>query len=301
MRPSILAYTWWVVLVIVLLPIHLASAQDKPSTAQIQDALSVKLPAFLTLSNVKIRGQAPDTSPGQVVLFLTQDWRPAIGIGPSDPFMKTVFSVSITADEALFEKDRQVGNLIVLRRVVDKGDTLSLNGIAASQQHGNLLVTSIVGFDQDLPPGRPRSNFARTSVIAGTPEADAAIAQASNAAKENVQSIRDSLLGVWHGYYVCGQGRTGGELSLTEMTDQGTISGTFKFFNLPGMHNAQPGSYAVSGKYDFAAKSLRIDPAGWIDHPHDYTAIPMVFPMITDWTKIEGRVLGGCKEIILSK
>jgi hypothetical protein len=120
--------------------------------------------------------------------------------------------------------------------------------------------------------------------------------------ERNVQQDRANLLGTWHGYYICGQGETGTEVSLTEITEDGKVLGTFRFFNMPGMQNAVRGSYNVLGHYDFATKSLRLDPAGWIERPQGYTAVPILFPLANESEKLEGRILyAGCGAIVLSK
>jgi hypothetical protein len=50
----------------------------------------------------------------------------------------------------------------------------------------------------------------------------------------SLELARGTLLGVWRGSYVCAQGETGVELSFTDIHDDGVVSGTFNFFNLPG-------------------------------------------------------------------
>src|SRR4051812_14921427 len=61
--------------------------------------------------------------------------------------------------------------------------------------------------------------------------------------------IRDVLLGLWRGSYVCRQGETAVELSLTDMEGD-DVRGTFKFFNRPGQTNVLPGEYNVKGSYN---------------------------------------------------
>jgi hypothetical protein len=79
-----------------------------------------------------------------------------------------------------------------------------------------------------------------------------------------------ALVGVWRGSYICRQGETGVELSFTELRTDGTISGTFSFFNMPGHTNAAEGEFALSGRYDLASGKLIVTPGAWIKQPANY-------------------------------
>jgi hypothetical protein len=117
-----------------------------------------------------------------------------------------------------------------------------------------------------------------------------------------MQQLRNSLLGIWHGRYIYGQGETGVDVSLTEMTDSGAIRGTFSFFNMPGMHNAASGKFVITGKFDSSSNSLHVDPAGWISNPANWVALGFSASPNADWTHLEGNITGGrCGQIFLNK
>jgi hypothetical protein len=123
-----------------------------------------------------------------------------------------------------------------------------------------------------------------------------------SAERPNYALNRANLLRVWHGKYQCYQGDTAVDVTLTDMTEGYVLSGTFSFFNLPGMSNAQPGSYSVTGKFDPLANTLVIDPVGWINRPAGYTMIGFTVSPNSDWTRFDGNIRGpGCTTITLHK
>src|SRR6202034_2476681 len=68
-------------------------AKDRPDTRDITDALSIRVPNYFSIDDVKIEGQANDINPGQLFGgFSFSDWSIVIGREPDEVFMKTVFS-----------------------------------------------------------------------------------------------------------------------------------------------------------------------------------------------------------------
>jgi hypothetical protein len=118
--------------------------------------------------------------------------------------------------------------------------------------------------------------------------------------------LRSKLIGVWRGHYICAQGDTGVEVTLTEISEAGDILGTFAFFNLPGMSNVPPlgGKFSITGSYDRKLDNLSFDPVGWIAHPDGYYLVGFAGFPSTDWTHIFGNIKQaqlGCSTIILEK
>jgi tetratricopeptide (TPR) repeat protein len=87
------------------------------------------------------------------------------------------------------------------------------------------------------------------------------------------QAVSDFLVGSWQGQYICGQGVTGVAVSVTAAAANGDVSGTFRFFNLPGRHNARDGEFAYIGNYDTVTTTFHIVPIGWIHLAAGYTAV----------------------------
>jgi len=274
------------------------TANDRPNTADITDSLSIRIPTYFSISDVKIEGQANDINPGQLFGgFSFSDWAVVIGRGPDEVFMKTIFSFTAMANEPLFEAVRQIGNTSIIREVTEKGESGTLECVAGSKLHGDALVTSIIDCGA-LPAGQPRSYIAQDACV----ERSSCEKAAENALLAQMQQLRNSLLGIWHGRYIYGQGETGVDVSLTEMTDSGAIRGTFSFFNMPGMHNAASGKFVITGKFDSSSNSLHVDPAGWISNPANWVALGFSASPNADWTHLEGNITGGrCGQIFLNK
>jgi hypothetical protein len=116
------------------------------------------------------------------------------------------------------------------------------------------------------------------------------------------QQLRGQALGVWYGRYLCGQGESGVEVSLTEISSDGVIHGTFQFFNMPGMHNTQPGKYSVVGVFDVSGNTLRVDPVGWIDQPGGYVMVGFTGSLNASGTHLGGNINNiSCGQIYLDK
>jgi hypothetical protein len=267
---SMLTRPLCLVFMAMLAPLYSAAAQDKPGASDIEDALGVKLPSFLIASEVKIGHQAPDLNPGQVVFFLTQDWRPAIGVAQGQPFMKTTFSVKITVNEDLFVNDGQIGSRNIIRETIAGGQTILLNGIAASERVGNYLVTSVIGFDQNLPAGEPRSHFAPSAVLKGSPDELVALNAVKSARQARNQDATKLLLGVWSGIGFCNPNSAGvvAEINMIDITENGQIHAKYSFSSRPGMSYFPPGSWSMEGSYDENTKKIHFTPTEWIDRPN---------------------------------
>jgi len=272
--------------------------QDKPSEEDIENVLETKLPTYFTYTDVKIEGQAPDTSAGPLYGGISfSDWSFVIGRGPDEEYMRSVFSFTATANEPLFDTIKEIGTTPIIRQVTEKGASATLECAAGSRIIQNVLVTSLIDCGV-LPAGEPQSHIAQDACVEGTSCEKAA----ENAMEAQVQQLRSRLLGVWHGRYTCVQGETGVDVSLTEMTDSGAIRGTFSFFNLPGMHNAASGEFVITGKFDSSSNSLHVDPAGWISNPANYIAAGFNASPNDEWTHLEGNInFRGCSQIVLDK
>jgi hypothetical protein len=289
---------------IVLLPVVVALScghrDYDPGVENITEALSITIPTFFTIDRVNIDGQGDATSAGHHYLEVTPDWGVRLGIAPGQVFRKTVFSFRVTAKEVLFETVRQSGNVPIIRQVTDKRETATIDAVAGSTAQVTIWLTQILGYsNRSLPPGQPRYQFAADACVQGTSCEKAA----QRSTEVQLQQLRAQLLRVWHGRYTCGQGESGVDVSLTQMTDSGAIRGTFSFFNLPRMHNTQPGSFAVTGQFDSSANILRVDPAGWINQPAGWTALGFTASPNADWSHMEGNITGfrGCGQIFLDR
>ena len=91
----------------------------------------------------------------------------------------------------------------------------------------------------------------------------------AHAASSNPDAA-SALVGVWRGSYICRQGETGVEVTITDLTADGAVKGRFHFFNMPGKSNAAEGEFLLSGKYDLAAGTLTMTPGEWIKQPENY-------------------------------
>jgi len=117
----------------------------------------------------------------------------------------------------------------------------------------------------------------------------------------DMQVARGSLLGVWRGSYICAQGETGVEVSFDRLGDDGTVTGSFRFFNLPNRNNAASGEYTLVGRLD--GQELTLTPGTWLQQAPGYSAVgfnaTFAFPGVTS---IVGAVaFPGCGQISMSK
>jgi hypothetical protein len=129
------------------------------------------------------------------------------------------------------------------------------------------------------------------------------VATSPSFAPNLLQTARSTLLGVWRGSYVCGQGETGVQLSFNELRSDGGITGTFSFFSLPGQNNAANGECTLTGQLDLAGQQLSFDPGTWINQPPGYAAVGFSAPIPSPTApKIVGTITyPGCSQINANK
>lgn len=78
-----------------------------------------------------------------------------------------------------------------------------------------------------------------------------------------------SPVGSWVGSYVCGQGYTGGTLTISQMRGE-NFEGNFHFYPTAKNLSVPEGRYTVYGQYDRASQRILINPGKWVQHPADY-------------------------------
>ena len=76
-------------------------------------------------------------------------------------------------------------------------------------------------------------------------------------------------VGEWVGNYVCGQGYTGGALTITKLQN-GNFEGDFHFYPTAKNPSVPEGRYTVYGQYDRASQRILINPGRWLKRPPDY-------------------------------
>jgi hypothetical protein len=78
-----------------------------------------------------------------------------------------------------------------------------------------------------------------------------------------------SPVGTWVGSYVCGQGYTGGTLTIAQMRGD-NFDGNFHFYPTAKNLSVPEGRYTVYGQYDRASQRILINPGKWVQHPLNY-------------------------------
>jgi hypothetical protein len=117
-----------------------------------------------------------------------------------------------------------------------------------------------------------------------------------------LERVRTALLGVWNGTYLCIQGETYVQLTFTQLQDDGSVVGTFKFSNLPGRSNAESGEYTLNGRYDVAVHRLDLSPGTWITRPPGYDPVGFTASFPVSPAHILGDITyPGCTQINADK
>jgi len=110
------------------------------------------------------------------------------------------------------------------------------------------------------------------------------------------------LLGVWGGSSSCSQGEIGVELSLKELQADGAVSGSLRFFNLPGQNNTADGEYTLGGRYYDKDRTLYLQPGNWIKQPPGYSMANFTLTFYSGEQALKGRVANvACSTISVTR
>ncbi|WP_176993517.1 serine/threonine protein kinase [Nonomuraea jiangxiensis] len=102
---------------------------------------------------------------------------------------------------------------------------------------------------------------------------------------------RTSVAGRWTGTYVCNQGKTALDLTITE-SSPGRLKATFAFEADPSNPDVPSGSFAMSGR--LTGRVLDLKGVRWIDRPGEYIMVNLQADLTEDRpSTITGNVLGG--------
>ncbi len=127
-------------------------------------------------------------------------------------------------------------------------------------------------------------------------------ATSESAASSQAEAGVGFLLGTWKGTYICGQGETGVEVSVTATNSDAKLRGMFRFYSLPGRGNAMPGEFGFVGRFDKNISSINTKPISWIRQPPGYTAVGFTGEISSTQREFVGRIDNpGCGAITLSK
>jgi hypothetical protein len=91
---------------------------------------------------------------------------------------------------------------------------------------------------------------------------------------------------VWRGEYVCAQGATSLELTITGV-DHDDVRATFSFRHAP---TGRAGEYLVSGTYDPATRHIVFTPGDWIREPPNYFRVGMDGRVAADGGSFSGTI-----------
>lgn len=118
--------------------------------------------------------------------------------------------------------------------------------------------------------------------------------------ESELTALRKQLLGLWQGRYICVQGETGLDLTITDI-DEGYLSGdleikaTFTFYNLPGRNNSKEGSFSMLGHLNPHSFNLKLEPNSWIERPSGYKMVSIDALVNIHEEEIRGSIeSGGC-------
>jgi hypothetical protein len=102
-----------------------------------------------------------------------------------------------------------------------------------------------------------------------------------------------SLNGIWDGTYICNQGPTRLQLTLSQGTD-GRITGVFRFSADPSNPTVPTGAFTISGS--LTGSSLVLQGDDWIDRPGTYEMVSLTAQLSSENPdQIQGTIDGaGC-------
>lgn len=109
------------------------------------------------------------------------------------------------------------------------------------------------------------------------------------------------IAGTWEGRYVCRQGPTGMQLTVTGgKTNE--VSAVFRFFALPENPGIAAGEFALRGSYDPATGALDLTPDRWLKQPPGYQMVGVKGSLARDGSRLNGSIaLAGCRGFELAR
>ena len=115
-------------------------------------------------------------------------------------------------------------------------------------------------------------------------------------------SAAAALNGLWRGSYVCNQGPTSLQLTITSSGSGDAVQATFNFFSTPD-NTVPTGSYAMKGTFSGGTLTLHGD--HWIQQPQGYYMVGLSANVQgTNPTSLNGKVVddrGGCTTFSLQR
>ncbi len=110
-----------------------------------------------------------------------------------------------------------------------------------------------------------------------------------------------SVLGVWVGKYICGQGIT--RLTLDVRADKGNrVKATFRFGPVKENPSVPLGSYRMSGTYSALTRRIDLKGVEWVDRPLGYEMVDLRGSMSADGLALKGDVpFVGCSVFELTR
>lgn len=79
------------------------------------------------------------------------------------------------------------------------------------------------------------------------------------------------LTGVWTGTYVCAQGVTGLELTVTAQGSR--LAAVFRFGETPDNPGVPDGAFEMSGHHNRNTDAVALDAGAWLEKPDDYEIV----------------------------
>lgn len=101
-----------------------------------------------------------------------------------------------------------------------------------------------------------------------------------------------AMLGDWNGTYNSVGDKGKAVLSITDVSEDGTISGVYSYTPNNITQYSHAGSYYVSGKIDFATMLIKLDAGEWVNEPSKYLSIEkadIIARLYVDDSQISGK------------
>jgi hypothetical protein len=117
---------------------------------------------------------------------------------------------------------------------------------------------------------------------------------AAGAAEAQLKKQPSPVAGSWRGKYVCPQGVTALNMSITDKPG-GKLEASFSFGPLPSNPTVRRGAFMMDGGYDASTGEIRLKARSWTKEPAGYAMVDMAGRLSDLGLYITGDILQpGC-------
>lgn len=246
----------------------------KPSEDDIKKVIAENLPGFMEVFDIEI--QAMENMGTKV-----------------EPKYHSRYVAKIKLLNPTYEKVDFIGGNVesdVVRLVLEQNTTFDAFGKAISVLDKEKWNTRVTDFEFAVENrGKLLGKYNR-AVIEGSKEHETAkqkLKEWEEAKAEKMKRIAEGITGKWVGTYICGQGRTG--LNLTISSSLNTLDAVFAFYPTKEKPQVEKGSFSLLGEV-YENGTFKLKSHAWIDRPKGYGMVDVSGNINSDFTELVGKI-----------